>query len=365
MGPSAALAEELTFSAFRIPTDAPESDGTLAWDATTLVVAEIRAAGETGLGYSYASVGACAVGKELLAAVVDGADVFDTPRLWLAMVTAVRNAGWRGVCACAISAVDVALWDLKAKLLKLPLARLLGASRSAVPIYGSGGFCSYSDDRLREQLSGWVTRDGCRAVKMKVGREPGRDLTRVEAARGAIGDADLYIDANGAFDRQKALGFAEACRAYGVTWFEEPVSSDDLEGLRLLRERMPARIDVVAGEYGYEPFYFRRMLEAGAVDILQADATRCGGVTGFLKAAAIADAFGLPLSAHTAPALHLHPALAAPRLVNVEWFHDHVRIERMLFDGAPRPRDGEIRADFAEAGLGLLFKRRDAEQFRV
>jgi L-alanine-DL-glutamate epimerase-like enolase superfamily enzyme len=352
----------VTARAFRIPTDAPEADGTIAWDATTLVVAEIEAGGKSGLGYSYADAAAAAIISDTLAEIVRGKDAFAIAALWAAMVRAVRNMGWRGVCACAISAVDVALWDLKGRLLDVPLAGLLGAERDEVPIYGSGGFTSYSVERLREQLASWVERDGCRWVKMKVGTVPDADLARVRAAREAIGSAGLYVDANGAYARKQALAFAEEFAASGVSWFEEPVSSDDLPGLRLLRDRVPAGMEIAAGEYGYEPFYFRRMMEAGAVDVLQADATRCGGYTGFLKAAALADAWRMPLSAHTAPALHLPVCCAAPRVRNIEWFHDHVRIERLLFDGAPVPANGIIRPDFARAGHGLEFKHQDAER---
>jgi L-alanine-DL-glutamate epimerase-like enolase superfamily enzyme len=357
--------ERVVTRAFRIPTDAPEADGTIAWNATTMVLVEIAAGGRTGLGYSYTGKGACDIVDDVLRGVLVGHPAFDIPRLWSAMVGAVRNLGWRGVCATAISAVDGALWDLKAKLLDLPLAELLGMARESVPIYGSGGFTSYDDARLREQLAGWVEGSGCRAVKMKIGSEPARDLERVQAARDAIGKAALYVDANGALTAKQALRFAEQFASLGVVWFEEPVSSDHLDGLRLLRERAPAGMDIAAGEYGYEPFYFRRMLEAGAVDVLQADATRCGGITGFLKAAALADSHGLPLSAHTAPALHLHVACAAPRLINVEWFHDHVRIERMLFDGAPAARDGAIRPDLSRPGFGLEFKEADGRRYAL
>jgi L-alanine-DL-glutamate epimerase-like enolase superfamily enzyme len=295
-----------------------------------------------------------------LADLVRGQDVFAIPRLWDAMVRTVRNAGWRGVCACAISAVDTALWDAKARLLDIPLATLLGQQRDAVPIYGSGGFTSYSQERLCDQLAGWVERQGCRWVKMKVGTTPPDDLARVRAARNAIGNAGLYVDANGAYQRKQALEFAERFADLDVCWFEEPVSSDDLEGLRLLRDRAPATMEIAAGEYGYEPFYFKRMLQAGAVDVLQADATRCGGYTGFLKAAALADAWGLPLSAHTAPALHLPVCCAAPRLRNIEWFYDHARIERAVFDGAPEPRAGALQPDLSRPGNGLVFKEKDA-----
>ncbi len=357
---AAAPIRRVTARSFRIPTDAPEADGTIAWDATTLVLVEVAAGGATGLGYSYADAAAAEIVTDVLAGKIKEQDAFDIPKLWLAMVRAVRNIGWRGVAACAISAVDVALWDLKARLLDVPLVALLGGERDAVPIYGSGGFTSYSVAQLQKQLSGWVERDGCGFVKMKIGSAPENDLPRVQAARDAIGKAELFVDANGAYDRKQALAFAEKFAALGVTWFEEPVSSDDLEGLRLMRERAPACMEIAAGEYGYEQFYFRRMLEAQAVDVLQADATRCGGYTGFLKAAALADAWGMPLSAHTAPALHLPVCCAAPRLRNIEWFHDHARIEHLVFDGAPHPRDGAIRPDRSRPGHGLEFKDQDA-----
>jgi L-alanine-DL-glutamate epimerase-like enolase superfamily enzyme len=360
--PHAPIIEGVRAHAFRFSTDSPEADGTIAWDATTMVVVEIEAGGIQGLGYSYAHAAAAELVNGSLAKLAVGCDSSAVPLLWTKMVSAVRNVGWRGISACAISAVDVALWDLKAKLLDVPLATLFGVERARVPIYGSGGFTSYTIDQLCEQLSGWVEREGCLFVKMKVGTEPEHDLKRVAAARAAIGDAALFVDANGAYSRKQALSFAQRFEECNVSWFEEPVSSDDLEGLRLMRDRAPAGMDIAAGEYGYEPFYFRRMLEAGAVDVLQADATRCGGYTGFLRAAALADAFGIPLSSHCAPALHLPVCCAAPRLRHMEWFHDHVRIERTVFDGAPVPREGAIEPDLERAGHGLAFKLKDAQR---
>jgi L-alanine-DL-glutamate epimerase-like enolase superfamily enzyme len=350
----------ITAKALRFPTDAPEADGTIAWDHTTMVLVEIEGGGQRGLGYSYGSPAAATIVDDVLAGVIRGRSPFEIAALWDAMVAAVRNMGWRGVCAHAISAVDVALWDLKAKLLDIPLFEMLGAARRGVPIYGSGGFTSYSIERLQDQLARWVETDGCRWVKMKIGSDSAQDLKRVEAALRSIGKATLFVDANGAYGRKQALSFAE--KFAGIGWFEEPVSSDDLEGLRMVRDRAPAGMEIAAGEYGYDPFYFRRMVESGAVDVLQADATRCGGFTGFLKASAIADAFSIPISAHTAPALHLHVCCAVPRLRHLEWFHDHVRIEQTIFDGAPTPRDGAIAPDSGRPGLGLTFKRRDAER---
>jgi L-alanine-DL-glutamate epimerase-like enolase superfamily enzyme len=357
--------KRLTARAFRVPTDAPEADGTFAWRDTVLVLAEAEAGGKSGLGYSYTAPAACSVISDPLAGAVLGVDAFDIPKLSVSMTRAVRNLGRAGLCSCAISAIDTAVWDLKAKLLDLSLADLLGIERGDLPIYGSGGFTSYDDSRLAEQLAGWVERDGCAAVKMKIGSDPARDIDRVRVAREAIGRAELYVDANGAFTIRQALAFAQRFAEFDVGWFEEPVSSDDLRGLHAVRNRLPAAMALAAGEYGYDPYYFRRMLEAGAVDILQADATRCGGITGFLKAAALADAFMTPLSAHTAPALHLHVACAVSRFKNIEWFHDHVRIEHLFFDGAPVPKNGTIAPDFSRPGLGLAFKEADARRYAI
>lgn len=357
--------ERIEAAAYRVPTDAAESDGTYAWDSTTLVLVRTHAGGQEGIGYTYADTATATLVRDKLAEVLRGCDAFAIATAWEAMLAAVRNLGRPGICSMAIAAVDAALWDLKAKLLDLPLYALLGAARDAVPVYGSGGFTSYDDRQLCEQLRGWVDA-GIRRLKMKVGREPQRDPQRVAAAQAAIGPANaLFVDANGAYRRKQALALAQTYAEAGVVWFEEPVSSDDLAGLRLLRDRAPAGIEIAAGEYGYDLVYFRRMLEAGAVDVLQADATRCAGITGFLRAAALCQAHGLPLSSHCAPALHLHACCAAPQVIHMEWFHDHVRIERLLFDGAPEPREGLLRPDPSRPGLGLAFRDADARAYEV
>jgi L-alanine-DL-glutamate epimerase-like enolase superfamily enzyme len=265
----------------------------------------------------------------------------------------------------AISAVDIALWDLKAKLLEVPLMDLLGAVRMEVPAYGSGGFTSYTIRQLQQQLSGWV-ENGLKMVKMKIGRDPDRDLERVSAAREAIGeDAQLFVDANGAYSRKQALWFAERFENYGVSWFEEPVTSDDLEGLKLMRDRSPAGMEIAAGEYGYDSWYFRRMLQAGAVDVLQADATRCAGITGFLTASELCLAQTLPISAHTAPSVHAHVCCAVPGARHVEYFHDHARIEQMFFDGAMVPHSGMLRPERSISGLGLELKKAELKKYQV
>ena len=355
--------ERLDVSSYVIPTDGPESDGTLEWHHTVLLLVEAVAGGQSSVGYSYAGYGSAAVVKELLTDVIVGHDALSVEDCWWAMLHAVRNIGRPGAVAMAISAVDTALWDLKARLLNLPLVTLLGSVRDGVPVYGSGGFITYDLDRLTGQLGGWVAQ-GIPRVKMKVGQDAEEDVKRIQAVRRAIGDGpELFIDANGGYATKEALSVAEAAAGQGVTWFEEPVSSDDLDGLHLLRERVPSPIEVAAGEYGYDPLYFRRMLHAQAVDVLQADATRCCGITGFLKAAALCDAEPIPLSAHCAPAIHMHPCCAARPVRHIEYFYDHVRIEQMLFDGAIQPVNGLLYPDRSRPGIGLEFKRQDAQRY--
>jgi L-alanine-DL-glutamate epimerase-like enolase superfamily enzyme len=357
--------ERLDVEVFTIPTDAPEADGTIDWNATTIVVVHASAGGRVGVGYSYTHASAATIVTGMLADAVVDLEALDVERAYVAMRRAVRNIGRDGVAASAVSAVDNALWDLKARLLDISLVGLLGGVRDAISIYGSGGFTSYATPRLRQQLSGWVDK-GIRSVKMKIGRDPLADRERVREARDAIGTAAaLFVDANGAYDRKLALEQAAHFADQQVSWFEEPVSSDDLEGLRLLRDRAPAGMEIAAGEYGYDIQYFRRMLDAGSVDVLQADATRCGGVSGFLRAGALADAFGLPLSAHTAPSVHAHLCCAVSRVRHLEYFYDHARLEPLLFDGVLRPIDGALRPDRSRPGNGLELKRQDARRLAV
>lgn len=357
--------EKVRASAFTVPTKSPESDGTLRWDSTTLVLVRVSAGGKTGIGYSYADVAAAQLIENTLAPKVEGMDALATAAAWSTMVHAIRNLGRPGISSMAISAVDNALHDLKGKCLDVSVAALLGLARPEIMAYGSGGFTSYTDAELVEQMTGWAG-EGLRAVKMKIGRDPAADVRRVRLVREAIGSGvELFVDANGAYTRKQALFQARQFAESGVTWFEEPVSSDDLEGLRLLRDCGPEGMAIAAGEYGYDSLYFRRMLEAQAVDVQQADATRCAGITGFLQADALCGSHSLPLSAHCAPSLHAHACCAAQRAINTEYFFDHVRIERMAFEGAIEAKRGVLRPDLSQHGFGLTWKQKDMEGFQV
>ena len=353
---SSCRVDRVEASARTIATDEPESDGTLEWDSTTIVIVQAFAGDVVGLGYTYTHDAAVRLIEDKLAPVARGLDVErDLKRAWHEMGDLLRNVGRPGMGFMALSAVDIALWDLKARLLERPLVDVLGAAREDVPVYGSGGFTSYSLERIAEQLAGWASQ-GIDAVKIKVARSPEDDPGRLDAARGAIGDdVALFVDANGAFDRDDAIAWGKRYHEdWGVNWFEEPVSSADFEGLRAVRERIQP--DVAAGEYGFVPADFRNLLDAGAVDCLQIDVTRAGGYTGFLRAAALAADYGFEISAHCAPQASAHACCAVPHARHIEYFHDHVRVEEMVFDNVLVPQGGKLRPDRSRAGHGLELK---------
>ena len=355
-------------TAYTVPTDAPEGDGTLIWDSTTIVIVQIVSGDTIGTGWTYAPAACAAVVVEQLAPVVVGRPVMDVPGSWEAMVRAIRNAGRDGMVGYAISAVDIALWDLKSRVLGISLQSLLGSVREQVPVYGSGGFTTYDEAQLDHQFGHWVDGQGIPRVKMKIGqswgRDVDRDLSRMRHARHVIGpDVELYVDANGGYTRKQAVRVMSQAAELDVRWFEEPVSSDDLDGLHEVRDQVLA--DVTAGEYGFDLFYFRRMCAAGAVDCLQADASRCGGISEWLRVAAVAASFNLQVSGHCAPHVHVHVAASIPNLRHLEWFHDHVRIESMFFDGTLDPSGGVICPDADAPGNGLTLRSQDIQKYRI
>lgn len=364
-----AIIENVEVTAYEIPTDGPdgkESDGTYEWSSTTVVIVEIGGGGKTGLGYTYGPVAIANLIDHTLKERITGRHISAIGELWRLQMSLLRNMGVPGVGSMAVSAVDVALWDLKAKLLGVPLFRLLGAFHDGVPVYGSGGFCNYPLDRLADQLVGWVEQ-GIPRVKVKTSRDPSADPVRLGTCRRAIGDGPILMtDANGALSRKEGLYWAHSFhKEWGVTWMEEPVASVDRQGLRLLRDQGPPGLDIAAGEYGYVLRDFADLLEAGAVDCLQADVTRCGGITGLLQVAGLCAAHNIDLSAHCAPSISAHAFCAVDRLRHLEYFHDHVRIEHLFFDGALVPKLGVLFPSREAHGLGLTLKRSDAEPYRI
>lgn len=359
------LIKNLKVNAYKIPTATPESDGTIEWNSTTLILAEINAENKTGIGYTYANEAAAVVIEKTLKKIIVDANALDIPSLNAKMIAAIRNDGQTGITMMAVSAVDNALWDLKAKLFDVPLCNLLGKAKDSMLIYGSGGFTSYNKKQLQQQLSSWIN-EGIQHVKMKIGTEPEKDAERVKEARDAIGkNAKLFVDANGAYTIKQAIEKSFQFQEYNISWFEEPVTSDNLEGLQFIRKHVQPEVNIAAGEYGYNLPYFFHMLKANAVDVLQADATRCGGITNFLKAGALAEAQQIPFSSHCAPALHLHASISLKNFYIAEYFFDHVRIENMLFDGVIQPKNGCIYPDESRPGFGFEFKYKDAEKYKI
>ena len=361
------VVEGLDAAVYVVPTDAPEADGTLAWDKTILVLVTARAGGQQGIGWSYTAAAAAPVVTGILSEVVAGRSALDVAGASEAMTRALRNVGRPGIGAMALSAADIALWDLKARLLGSSVTALLGRAREKVPVYGSGGFTTYDEARTREQLTGWVEKDRIPRVKIKIGESWGsnepRDLARVALAREVIGpDTELYVDANGGYSTGQAVRMAHQMDDFGVTWFEEPVSSQDQAGLAAIRQQV--RPDVAAGEYSWTLADSARLLDAGAVNCLQLDVTRCGGITEFVRGAALAAAHSVQVSGHCAPNLHAPVAAAVPNLRHLEYFHDHQRIERMFFDGALDPEGGVLAPDPGRPGLGLELRSADAERYR-
>lgn len=360
--------QSLDVSVYVVPTEEPESDGTLTWDATTVVVVDVGGGGERGLGFSYAT-GACArLIDDLLREVVIGSDALDVVGTWARMVRAIRNMGRPGVSSMAIAAVDCALWDLKAKLFGVSLADLLGKVRDEVPVYGSGGFTSLTDKQLDRQLGEWAGDLSIPRVKIKIAEAWGscesRDLERAARARRVIGkECELFVDANGGYTPKQAVRVGERLAELDVRWFEEPVSSDHLASLAEVRSLVP--MEVTAGEYGYDLFYFEAMCDAGAVDCLQADVSRCAGVTEWLRVASVAEAHGLQISGHCAQSLHAHPACAVTNLRHLEYFADHARVDRLLFEGVLDPVGGVLHPDPDRFGHGLSLKHQEASRFLV
>jgi L-alanine-DL-glutamate epimerase-like enolase superfamily enzyme len=360
---SAAPIRRLSVRAYRIPPDpCPESDATAEWDATTLVLVEVEAANARGTGWTYGSRAVAEFVDERLRELVEGHDAFANRELWSKLNGKVRNDERAGLASYAIAAIDVALWDLRARLLDVALCDCLGSARGRVPVYGSGGFTSYDERQLAEQLGGWA-RSGMRAVKMKVGRDHGADPQRVAWARRAIGpDVLLFVDGNGGYAVEEAIAMANGpFAAAGVCWFEQPVDHRDLAGTARVRDHAPHGMAISSGEYLTDTAYAPAV--AAVVDVLQADATRCGGYTGFLAIDGFCEATRKPLSTHCSPMLHLPVAAAALRVRHMEWFHDHVRVERMLFDGFIEPTGGALVPDRSRPGHGLAFRHTDAEKF--
>ena len=284
-----------------------------------------------------------------------GQDPLHIERLWDEMFWAIRGVGRKGLAFCALSAVDIALWDLKAKFFEVPLYRLLGPYTETVPIYGSGGWTHFSVDELIAEQVGYVER-GMRSVKMKVGKDFGQsereDIQRLAAVREAVGDdVELLIDANNGYYAKQAIRMAAEFAPYRVGWFEEPVLADDIEGLAAVARAID--IPVATGEHEYTKYGFKDLIARGGADIVQPDVGRCGGVTEWMKVAHLAHAFNLPVAPHAYQLVHLHLACATPNLRIVEYLGVVAEMDEIVYRDVPQPEGGMLSPFADKPGLGL------------
>ena len=311
--------------------------------------------GTIGLGMAPGQRAIREVIHQNLSGVLIGEDPFMIEKLWQDMFWRVRGFGRKGVAFQAIAAIDIALWDLKGKILNQPIYRLLGPAHESVPIYGSGGWTNYSEAELVAEQTGYVER-GIPRVKMKVAKDFGRsereDIERLSAVREAVGDdVEIYVDANNGYYAKQAIKMSQIFEQFDVAWFEEPVLADDIPGLAQVSQA--TTIPVATGEHEYTKYGFRDLLLAGAVDIVQPDVHRVTGITEWMKVAAMADAFNLPVAPHAVSLVHLHCAMATPNLKVVEVLGAEEQSNSVWWTEVP-PYDGGTWSPFPDRpGLGL------------
>jgi L-alanine-DL-glutamate epimerase-like enolase superfamily enzyme len=289
--------------------------------------------GVTGTGYtSTEATGDYAI-KDILdrvyAPLLVGEDPLDYQRHWERLYwSGAHWVGRTGITQMALAAVDIALWDLRAKHFGVPLWRLVGGHKQGtVPSYNTdGGWLNFSQEQLVEEMSALV-HQGWTGVKMKIGKpDPREDIRRVAAVRTALGpDVDLMIDVNQVWSTTTALTWAHHFEEFGVKWLEEPLDPDDVEGH--LRLRDATSIPIALGEHVYSRTAFRDYIERGAISYVQADVTRLGGITEWLAVAELALAHHVDVVPHHADMMRVHQHLGAghpacPMIECIPWLQD-------------------------------------------
>ena len=291
--------------------------------------------------------------REVAGPALIGEDPLATERLWDKLYWLLSPRGQTGYASHTIAALDIALWDIKAKALGLPLWRLLGGARARVPVYATFGFGFFERDQLAAAAKLWQGR-GFKRLKMTVGNhalarrdEPRplddvitEDIRRVAAVREAVGpDVQLYIDANCGLDLFHAAKLAKAIEQYDITFFEEPITQNDVRGMAELRRR--TSIPLAAGQNEGLAFRFRDLLIHQAVDVLQPNVAISGGYSQVLKIAGMAQAFNVPIDnggAWPFHNMHLHAGVSNGGLV--EYHYVAVKLLEQIFDDLPVPQDG-------------------------
>lgn len=323
---------DVTAELYAKPYDTPISNGKYTYTASKNVVVRISTDEDIeGVGICGAGgIAATARGDVIIATVNDmrqalvGEDPRNVERIWDSLYQP-KIFGRKGLTTRAISAIDIALWDVVAKSFERPLYQVLGGFTDEVRAYIAGGYYAKGKGlaELQDEMLSYVEQ-GANAVKMKIGAVPLReDEARIRAVREAIGpDIDLLVDANNAYVQADAVRMARILEAYDAFWFEEPVSPDNMRGSAATARA--STVPVAAGENEYTRWGFRELLETGAVDILNPDAMVLGGITEYRKVAALAAAFEIPIAPHGLQEIHIHLLAAFPMPLILEFYNPNV-----------------------------------------
>jgi L-alanine-DL-glutamate epimerase-like enolase superfamily enzyme len=338
---------------YRVPLETALSDSThgdmLDFELNTLRIRD--ADGAEGMGYTYTvgrnGAAIDAILRRDVPELLTGADADRIEALWQKIWWAQHYGGRGGPTVLALSAIDMALWDLKARRLGEPLWRLLGGNDPRVPCYAGGIDLDFPLDRLLRQTDDNLAK-GFRAIKMKVGRKKlSEDVERVRAMRAHLGEGfPLMVDANMKWSADEAIRAARAFAPFDLTWLEEPIIPDDVAGhARIVRE---GGLPIATGENLRTLWDFRHLIASGGVTYPEPDVTNCGGVTSFMKIAHLAEAFNLPVTSHGAHDVTVHLLAAVPNRSYLEahgfgldrYLADPLRIEEGFAIAPDRPGHG-------------------------
>lgn len=338
-------------------------NGTFEFEALEHVLLELDVGEATGIGYGFAFERRQA--EAIRAMVVDLAETLvgsraDTVRaIWKRLWNRIAYVGQAGPPVMALSAIDTALWDVLAQAAGLPLYRLLGAARSSLPVYVTGGWLGASKAGLVEEALA-VRELGISRFKLKVGQEDWRlDIDRVAHLRERVPDLELMVDANQGWSVPTAIAAGRALAELGVTWLEEPVASEDLEGSAQVAAAL--ELPVASGESLFTSREFQRLIDAEAADILMPDLMRSGGPTEFLRIGTIAETRQMPVSSHLFPEISAHLMAATPNATVVEVVPEW---SRGIFDTPPPIEGGRIHLP-DRPGLGFGFSERAVAEFSI
>ena len=359
------MIREIRTELFRLPPHRKILDAIQEFEAMEVIGVTVTADdGTTGFGFSYTiGRGGTAVKTLLDDSLVPfylGADENAPVQLWEDAWWGLHWVGRQGIFSLAVAALDIAVYDLRARRAGLPLFAFLGGARDRIPAYNTdGGWLNHDVDALVDEARMLVEEQGFRAFKMKVGKASrAEDEQRIAAVRKAIGDdVRLMVDANMKWTAAEAIARAERFEAYDVFWFEEPIEADDVAGHRRLANA--TSIPVAVGESLYNRHAFASYLDQGAAAILQPDAGRCGGVTEWMRIAQMAHAANLNVSPHFLMELHVHLACAVPNALFVE----HIPFLDRFVEEPLVPRDGFFEPP-DRPGHGIAFVEEKVEPYR-